>query len=1198
MKMLKRWVAFCLVVLLLGGVAFNNSSLTGSQVEAADLTGDVEVLSETGETEEAESEPAEAAEDETQADDAGTVSEAEAQVTEQAEEPAESQETTEAVQEENGQEAVQSETSGNEATVEAETEAEAAAETEAAAEEGLKELNFENDDVTITVSEVEAGAIPEGAELKVVPILEDDEETEEQYKEVEEQIQKKAEEDEKEIEGFLAYDITFADAEGNKLEPNSEVKVTIEYKEPALPALLTTEDATDTEVSVLHLEEDEDGNVKEVVDMNEAGQVDALETGSEQQVQKVEVRTESFSTFAITWGSGSYNTISVKFVDESGKELTVDNPSQYNISLSNYSIQNAFKISEITENGSLKKYFEITTTSGTTYQFKKALDTQNREVTSLYTSGGKGYYTYSDFNTVVDLNHNRTLSFVYSVVKPDTIATLDTADIIDIDLYTYEYGKTYNCGLYFGSGTGGSELFNQWIGNWTFGGITPYKNSDNKAVQGIMGNKLYYYDSASGKYKETTAEQNWEGIPRLAVGNEEYTNDLFNDETRVNSANLNHLFKSGENGYYVYDSSENYAYYSGESTDFVVYDDIDNKEANTNGDFMPLVDYGDDITTDDWSYGMRVGFNFIQPENGQINGEDMVFSFSGDDDVWVFVDGTLVLDLGGIHGAVGGTINFSTGDVKVESVVDTSYSGITNVLGKTTSLQEIFKLSGQTFEAYSEHRLEFIYFERGASMSNCKLKFNLQPIPSDAINITKKITNTDKEKYTDVEFSFRLYVEDAETGKPELVTSDSEYSSYDLYEGSALLEMDNSVDADGVFKLKDGQTAQFSGIPRNLKYYVEEVSLNSEEYNKVEVRGGSITYYDDEGEEIESKDDFINNSDEYIARTAIKYVYEATSVVFQNWCAGSNLRELQITKAWSGNQTTEDTFSFEIKLGGTAATLQLYTGSYYLKKDGQYYTKDSDGKLIESNDAKVFGTIEDGIVSGIPVGYTVVLTQILSGTYFEVTESELNTETYGTPVYAVTEGTADEINCDNNAYGVIHLGINAEVTVTNSYKGIDIDLEKCGSDYGLTLSGAKVKIEKRGDDGDWSEYINGNNNNGEYDITYQTELQNVVSGTYKITEIKAPSGYQLLKESIYFQVENGTVKLLDLNLDPIEKNEADMYKVAGNKIQIKNDALYALPDAGGSGIYWYLFGGVLLMMAASLMVYKNKRGGGAGNRVK
>ena len=180
--------------------------------------------------------------------------------------------------------------------------------TEAKEETAVSELTYTNDDVVITVSEVAEGAIPEGAELKVVPILKDDADTQTQYAEVEQKIQEKAAETETEIKGFLAYDITFMDEDGNEIEPNSEVKVSIEYKQAAIPAELNEEDAKDTEVSVMHLEEDADGNVSQVVDMGEAGKIDALETTDAKQVEKVEVKTESFSSFVLSWTAVSLDT--------------------------------------------------------------------------------------------------------------------------------------------------------------------------------------------------------------------------------------------------------------------------------------------------------------------------------------------------------------------------------------------------------------------------------------------------------------------------------------------------------------------------------------------------------------------------------------------------------------------------------------------------------------------------------------------------------------------------------------------------------------------------------------------------------------------------------------------------------------------------------------------------------------------------
>lgn len=168
-------------------------------------------------------------------------------------------------------------------------------------------LNYEDDKVTVSVTAEEAGIIPEGAELKVLPITSEDTKTKEQYQEVEKKIQEKVAEEEKEVAGFLAYDITFVDKDGNEMEPNGKVKVSMNYKKAELPQGVEEKKATDAEVTVLHLEEDENGEVKQVVDMaaEQKATVDTLATTEGTKVQNVEVETESFSVFTITWMYGS-----------------------------------------------------------------------------------------------------------------------------------------------------------------------------------------------------------------------------------------------------------------------------------------------------------------------------------------------------------------------------------------------------------------------------------------------------------------------------------------------------------------------------------------------------------------------------------------------------------------------------------------------------------------------------------------------------------------------------------------------------------------------------------------------------------------------------------------------------------------------------------------------------------------------------
>ena len=181
--------------------------------------------------------------------------------------------------------------------------------------ESVQEVTYEDDTVKVTVSADEIGIIPNKTTLQVVPISNNGD-TKDQYKEVEKKLQEKAEKDEYEIAGFLAYDISFVDKDGNEVEPNGEVRVSLEYKKATLPEGMTEEEAKKAEVSMIHLEEDENGEVKEVVDMAEKDQVEAITTTESQQVEKVAVKTESFSAFTIAWEYKDYSKNDLKIVDD------------------------------------------------------------------------------------------------------------------------------------------------------------------------------------------------------------------------------------------------------------------------------------------------------------------------------------------------------------------------------------------------------------------------------------------------------------------------------------------------------------------------------------------------------------------------------------------------------------------------------------------------------------------------------------------------------------------------------------------------------------------------------------------------------------------------------------------------------------------------------------------------------------------
>ncbi len=371
------------------------------------------------------------------------------------------------------------------------------------------------------------------------------------------------------------------------------------------------------------------------------------------------------------------------------------------------------------------------------------------------------------------------------------------------------------------------------------------------------------------------SELDTDGMPVLNVGDNESLAYLFNTASGANKKvdeGLDKLFTKDDDGYYVFDSASSFATISGNSVtgskDFKVY----NYASNSAKGFFPYTshtlyggnhqNYGDALGSQSTNHyvGMTIETTFVQPKDGQIDDKDMVFEFSGDDDVWVFIDDKLVLDLGGIHPKVSGTINFNTGAVTY-----------TNANNSTSTVTEDFKKSsGKDWSDYTKHTLKMFYLERGHGASNCSIKMNLATIPEGGFIVAKDATGVDDTIADDIDYKF--VVKD----------SDGDVCSGLKYTIVGNTDKTYTTDDNGCFTLKSGQCASFS-VENDKTYTVSEIAATYNEDGTV-----SLSNFTTLAKVVYSSTDKESKTYSYAKNETDRYVPVSTSatdtpiVVFSN----------------------------------------------------------------------------------------------------------------------------------------------------------------------------------------------------------------------------------------------------------------------------------------------------------------------------
>lgn len=424
-----------------------------------------------------------------------------------------------------------------------------------------------------------------------------------------------------------------------------------------------------------------------------------------------------------------------------------------------------------------------------------------------------------------------------------------------ITLYEQRQGGYEGKGFYFTAG--GNKQNSPNFSNWVDDRDDADKPKQNYYIySGLAADKLG--ESANVPFSDAV-----NAAPLFATdgSNEDYT-DVY-ENVKVP------FVYDEETGYYTLDSDANAVYFNGEPADEAEMAIADRPAAHANSGvsggwatgFFPFSglktsthsakeSVSDDMVTsyaidgsEDWGFGMVTSVNFQMTDDGlDANGNPITFEFSGDDDVWVYVDDMLVLDIGGTHDAVLGTINFKTGAVELTAP---AYGGNTDNGGKTgmigdmatdpgmenaqegsmeqTNMYDVLGTNLTGFASEGQHTLKIYYMERGRGRSNCLIKFNLPQ--RDTVSVTKEITKsktpdgqidslTDQEQETvnGWDFGFTLYKD----GQP--VANASFYRSKEGVEGTE----PGATDRNGHFTLKNGETATFLDAIEDSTYYVVE----------------------------------------------------------------------------------------------------------------------------------------------------------------------------------------------------------------------------------------------------------------------------------------------------------------------------------------------------------------------------------------
>lgn len=561
----------------------------------------------------------------------------------------------------------------------------------------------------------------------------------------------------------------------------------------------------------------------------------------------------------------------------------------------------------------------------------------------------------------------------------------------------------YTYPLYFGNmfdtkNRYGRMLNGSWYGlnNFSVGanvaleetGTTTGSSFYGAAAQGLVGKKL-----VNGKM----VDPNNENVVLPYFSGEEihpYNTDREIDKNKNLSEYYNNLqfpFKQtmDKNGVitYSYDSGSDYAVYYDfdnnsfyESNQYIQNGTTNDSTAPTKG-FYPLNKPGDSREAVNMGFGTEFTIPFTLSKDGKINGQDITFNFTGDDDVWVFIDDYLVLDMGGAHRMASGTIDFAKKNVTVERAFTPDKSttaawkdGATRANQTSTeslkTFADIETDNGKTFadimaDDSKVHTLKMFYMERGMIDSNMSVSFNFSPIPS-GLTLSKDVNTAP------VNDGLKSVVETKDNFDFKVVDTDqrTEYKYEKDYDGT---RTESKTTTNGVVE----------GLADNVYAKNFEYTEADDNGNKGLIIGTGFTITETENSNYNTRwfvtdistgkttnrgDGLVSTfklGDDKSGLTKVNY-----NVNFVNT---PKVGTVNIAKKWAGvvPETLKDyafPFKVEVDLDGPADTYGYSTYALEYTVDGTKYETDANGNFtLKSGQTAAF--------EGIPTGAKVKVTE-------------------------------------------------------------------------------------------------------------------------------------------------------------------------------------------------------------------------------